>query len=54
MNEQLKQSLETIKKVCSLFQGNLEQHQTIQQAIKDIEYKLEDQGEAYEDVKPNE
>ena len=47
----LEQALQNIKAVCAAFQGNLEQHQGIQQSIQTIEAELAKVEAAKEDKK---
>lgn len=41
MNEDLEKSLGLIKEVCAVFNGNLNQHENIQRALKNIEAGLQ-------------
>ena len=44
MNEEIERSLKVIKEVCSVFSGNLSQHQEIQKSLGVIQKGLYEKG----------
>lgn len=46
MNEEVKKAIDLVKQVCADFNGKLQQHQAIQNALKTIEDNLKEDKKA--------